>query len=390
LSATLLGCIATDDTSDLLGPSAQSPGGGGGGGGGGDGEAAPGPDAPTETGGSSGTDGAGGRPLCLFTGGKLAPDDTLTTLGTLAETRDALETALSAAGPVAITWGEEIGGATELSLELIQWDERGKLDTYPSSRCILMSGEFHVATADGLIDANISGGFTHDGFEAYVALDADSCAPVAQLCERLGGGPYRGLALKLARTGISLTIHGSARLSAAGGAGFSVPGVELVSGLENESDAPIPPSYASPPHAEPTEPAPAECTTLRPGGAPVLTVFKAGAPPDSGYGGTIVDGIYDLTARTIYQSSPTQEQFFARASIRISVQGTHVEVVKEGSSGEIYPLIASLAPAGAALNPTTLCPDEGRSFGPNYTATPGHFTLVNGLYVEEFALRAEP
>ena len=73
------------------------------------------------------------------------------------------------------------------------------------------------------------------------------------------------------------------------------------------------------------------------------------------------------------------------------MQGTRVEVVKESVPGATYTLVESLAPAGAALNPTTLCPDDqGRSFGPNYTATSGHFTLVNGLFVEEYALRAEP
>ena len=122
----------------------------------------------------------------------------------------------------------------------------------------------------------------------------------------------------------------------------------------------------------------------------MLTVFKAGPPPDSGYGGSLVDGNYDLTSTTIYQSTPTTEEFYTRETIRISQQGTYLEMVNEGSSGS-HSLAESLAPAGAALNPTTTCPlGESRSFGPNYTATPGQFSLVNGLYVKTYALRSEP
>ena len=119
----------------------------------------------------------------------------------------------------------------------------------------------------------------------------------------------------------------------------------------------------------------------------MLVVFKAGAPPDSGEGGNVVDGVYDLTAATIYQSSPTTEQFFERETIRISGGGTHLEVVTDGTVGGSS-LAESIAPAGAALDPTTTCPlDQGRSFGPNYTATPGQFVLVNGLYVDVYAMR---
>jgi hypothetical protein len=133
-------------------------------------------------------------------------------------------------------------------------------------------------------------------------------------------------------------------------------------------------------------PAPGECTSLTPGGPSVLTVFSAGDPPDTGQGGTIVDGIYDLTATTIYKSSPTTQQFFDRETIRISGGGTRLEYVSE-SSGSL--IVENLAPSGSSLNATVTCPiGQGVGVGPNYTATADQFFVVNGLYVDAFTLRS--
>jgi hypothetical protein len=121
-----------------------------------------------------------------------------------------------------------------------------------------------------------------------------------------------------------------------------------------------------------------------PGGPSVLTVFKAGPPPDLGQGGTIVDGVYDLVQTTIYQSAPTSEQFFDRETIRISGGATRLDYVTESDCSAIT---ESIAPVGASLNPTTTCPGPEVSVGPNYTATPGQFIEVNGLYVNVFMLR---
>jgi hypothetical protein len=124
------------------------------------------------------------------------------------------------------------------------------------------------------------------------------------------------------------------------------------------------------------------CSDLVPGGHDVRLVFLSGAPPDLGKGGTIVDGVYNLIQSTIYQSMPTSQTFIDRETIRISQGGSHLEYVT-GSNGST--IAESIAPGGAALNPTTLCPGPGVSVGPYYTATPNAFVVVNGLYIKVFA-----
>jgi hypothetical protein len=124
---------------------------------------------------------------------------------------------------------------------------------------------------------------------------------------------------------------------------------------------------------------------LTPCGAEVRTVFKAGPPPDLGQGGAIADGTYDLVQTTIYQSTPTDEVFTDRQAIRISGGATRLEYVSATYGAR---LSESIAPAGASLNPRTLCPGGDQvSFGPYYTASADTFTLVNGLYVKVFARR---
>jgi hypothetical protein len=124
------------------------------------------------------------------------------------------------------------------------------------------------------------------------------------------------------------------------------------------------------------------CSDLVPGGLDVRIVFLSGAPPDLGKGGTIVDGVYNLIQSTIYQSMPTTQAFIDRETIRISQGGRHLEYVT-ASNG--FTMAESIAPEGASLNPTTLCPGPGVSVGPYYTATPNAFVVVNGLYVKVFA-----
>jgi hypothetical protein len=97
-----------------------------------------------------------------------------------------------------------------------------------------------------------------------------------------------------------------------------------------------------------------------------------------------VDGIYDLVATTIYQSAPTTDVYHERESIRISGGGTMLEYA---TCDPAAALAESIAPSGASLNAAVTCGGPGRLFGPDYTATPGHFELVNGLYTSLFALR---
>lgn len=60
------------------------------------------------------------------------------------------------------------------------------------------------------------------------------------------------------------------------------------------------------------------------------------------------DGLYDLTSTTIYQSSPATQLFYLRETLRISQQGTFLEVVNDGLSG-VHALAETIAPAGALL-----------------------------------------
>lgn len=387
LLATLSACAATNPADDLLPPLAASNGGD---------VATSAPDPSSETGGSSGTDGAGGRPVCVVTGDEIAPADTITTLGTLDQARETLQQALASAGPATLHWGGPNGGSTELSIDLISWQPDAKVDSVVP-RCVLLGGEFHVYTSDGLLDGNVIGAFTYTGFEAFVLLDPTTCHPFEALCDRL---PKRHRVLHLSVSADATQLrwdYVELDGEVASGPGIALPSVELqpVSG-EQLPVEPVPP--ATPVDPEPTStippppppPQPATCTDLTPGGSSVVTVFAAGAPPDVAAGGALEDGLYDLTSVTIYQSTPTNQGFQTRETLRISQQGTYLEVVNDGTSG-MTTLAESIAPSGPALNPTTTCPlGAGRSFGPNYTATPGHFTLINGLYVKTYVLRSSP
>jgi hypothetical protein len=126
-------------------------------------------------------------------------------------------------------------------------------------------------------------------------------------------------------------------------------------------------------------------SNLVPEGSMVLVVFEAGPPPNLGLGGTLADGIYDLSATTIYQSQPTTQQFYGQESIRITGRATLLEYV---SSIAATAISETIAPAGAALNPTTTCHvGTGQQVGPNYTTTADEVSIVNGLHVDVFTRR---
>ena len=129
----------------------------------------------------------------------------------------------------------------------------------------------------------------------------------------------------------------------------------------------------------------AGCGQLQVGSSRVLIDFKSGPPPDNGFGGAIVDGTYDILSSTIYQSTPTTDQYWVQSTIRISGGGTRLEVAVAGGTD----LTETLAPSGNALNYMVVCPPNasGIGFGPNYTATGDTFAEVNGLYVQVFKLR---
>jgi hypothetical protein len=118
----------------------------------------------------------------------------------------------------------------------------------------------------------------------------------------------------------------------------------------------------------------------------VLIAFEAGPPPTSGLGGTLVDGTYDLTATTIYQSSPSTQPYYARESLRISGAATLIEYVSavDGPTS----VAGTIAPSGASLGSITTCPaGGGQLIGPNYSATSNQVTIVNGLYTKVFTKR---
>jgi hypothetical protein len=118
----------------------------------------------------------------------------------------------------------------------------------------------------------------------------------------------------------------------------------------------------------------------------VLVGFEAGPPPTTGMGGTLVDGTYDLTATTIYQSSPTTQPYYARESLRISGAATLIEYVSavDGPTS----IAGTIAPSGPSLGSTTTCPaGGGQLIGPNYSATSNQVTIVNGLYTKVFTKR---
>lgn len=123
--------------------------------------------------------GGGGRPECYYSD-PLRGTDIMTNLGTLAEARAVLSKQLAASGPAALRWADPIGAVTELEIRLVSWDTEARGD-YPGGTCFMLSGTFHISTADGLLDADVQGGITKYGFSAVLSDPAQ----LAALHERL-------------------------------------------------------------------------------------------------------------------------------------------------------------------------------------------------------------
>jgi hypothetical protein len=182
------------------------------------------------------------------------------------------------------------------------------------------------------------------------------------------------LQLRIALVTIALAGCQSEPLMIGSGAG----GVVVTSSAADGGSASTTTTPAAP---TTTTPATSSCSDLVPTGPSVVIAFKAGPPPDVAQGGVLADGIYNLTEDTIYKSGPTTDVFTDRETIRISGAGTRLEYV---TASDGFTMVETLAPVGASLNPTTLCPGPDVSAGPYYTATPDTFTVVNGLYVKVF------
>jgi hypothetical protein len=105
-----------------------------------------------------------------------------------------------------------------------------------------------------------------------------------------------------------------------------------------------------------------------------------------------VDGVYDLTEFTYYNSGGAVSRVTDRETIRISGGGTRLEYQADHAlSIAGWGMVISLAPSGSALNDTVICPPNEPWFnmfvGPYYTATPGQFVGSGTGYAKVFTLR---
>jgi hypothetical protein len=134
------------------------------------------------------------------------------------------------------------------------------------------------------------------------------------------------------------------------------------------------------------------CTDLVANGGGVLTTNQAGPPP-AAQGGAIVDGVYDLTEFTYYNSGGGGSGWMPeRETIRISSGGTRLEYQADHAlSISGYGMVINMAPAKTALNDTVVCPPNEPYYnmfvGPWYTATLGQFVSVGSGYVKVFVKR---
>jgi hypothetical protein len=132
---------------------------------------------------------------------------------------------------------------------------------------------------------------------------------------------------------------------------------------------------------------PPPCTDLVVTGTPVRDLEVVGPAPNLGLGGTIIDGVYDMTQFTRYlSSSPGTSGPGEREVIRISKSGTLLEYRSDGVPNG---MVISLAPQGAVLNYTELCPnfDDNMFIGPFYTAAGDEFISQNAYYQKVFKKR---
>jgi hypothetical protein len=142
------------------------------------------------------------------------------------------------------------------------------------------------------------------------------------------------------------------------------------------------------------------CSDMVADGPAVEEFSLPGPEPDLGLGGSIVDGVYDLTEFIDYNVFPPPAvgpdggpTSFAddsmRETIRISGGGTRLEYqaandlflgISTDPSYDGHGLVLTLAPRGATLNQVAECPHD-RNFenffiGPYYTATPSQFVSI--------------
>ena len=156
----------------------------------------------------------------------------------------------------------------------------------------------------------------------------------------------------------------------------------------------------------------ASCSDMVADGPGVGDTLVQGLSPDLGLGGSIGDGVYDLTALIRYNSSASQTVTFdgegdsgttptagsERETIRISEGGTRLEYQSNdflgGSTDPQYNghgLVLTLAPSDSALNDVAVCPHdpnyEDFFIGPYYTATPSRFISIDSGYRKVFQRR---
>ena len=136
----------------------------------------------------------------------------------------------------------------------------------------------------------------------------------------------------------------------------------------------------------------ASCSNLAAGGPSVAVQHDPGPVPAYAPGGTIADGIYDLTQFTRYNqpASSPPEDTTDQETIRISGGATHLEYV---SGAYHFSMVLAMNPAGDLLGDSVLCPANSPSYnmfvGPNYSAAGSSFISISRGTVKVFAARAE-
>jgi hypothetical protein len=131
------------------------------------------------------------------------------------------------------------------------------------------------------------------------------------------------------------------------------------------------------------------CTDLVNDAPPAVQRFHMEARPaeETGVGGEIADGVYDLTVID-YFGTARQSGSPITATIRISNGGTRMESVTryEEGGGSVSAEVRTLAPLGTEVTEIWTCP----VWGPNtegYSATSTRFMLSNPMTVNRYVRR---
>jgi hypothetical protein len=112
------------------------------------------------------------------------------------------------------------------------------------------------------------------------------------------------------------------------------------------------------------------CNTLTNTASPV-TVQEVAENPPAALGGTVEDGMYELTDVTIYTGTSGPSGATGTAQTTIEIGGSIVQVV---SSGTPPTRTTTLATTGTTFTSTDTCPDAVVSTG-SFTATPTTFAI---------------